>query len=132
MKFNIDIDRLRLRLSEAELEQILAHGRIDQTWNCPDGTTSHCVLTLDTLESSSRCQGNLMRLEVTLPREAFAAFAAERPRRDGFAFSHGATSISVDIDVRDSHRRLTGHTETTLRPVSHPVMNVDDCEPTSV
>ena len=132
MKLNIDIDRLRLRLSETELEQVLAHGRIDQTWNCPDGTTAHCTLTLDTLESSGRCQGDLMRLEVMLQRDAFAAFAAERPRRDGFTFSQGATSISVDIDVRDSRRRLTGRTETTPRPVTHPSMSVDDCDSTSV
>jgi hypothetical protein len=125
MKLNIDIDRLRLRLSEAELEQVLAHGRIDQMWNCPDGTTAHCALTLDTLESSNRCLGNLMRLEITLQREAFAAFAAERPRRDGFAFSQGKTSISVDIDVRDSHRLRTGRTETTSQPVSPPSMNLD-------
>ncbi|MBA2239243.1 MAG: hypothetical protein H0W24_11170 [Lysobacter sp.] len=131
LNIDIDIDNLRLRLSEAELEQLLENGRLAQTWICPDGTTSGCALALETAASSGRCEGNLTHLEVTLPREAFATFAAERPRRDGFTFSQGATRTSVEIDVRDSRKRRSGRTEATPRPDSHPSMSIDHDDPTS-
>lgn len=105
MKLQLDGIRIRLRLSEAELDALLADGHLDQSWTCADGSTAQCRLVLDPEGAGGRCAGNLMDLRVALPRAAFLAFAAERPRRDGFDFGAGAQAVTVEVDVRDSHRR---------------------------
>lgn len=105
MKLNIDTNRIRLRLSEDELEQLIDRGSIEQVWNCPDGSSAHCALRLKTDSESAFCGGNMQAMHIDLPRERFLAFAAERPRRDGFAFDQEDIRILIDIDVRDSHRR---------------------------
>jgi len=105
MKLQLDGSRLRLRLSEAELAALLADGRLDQAWACPDGASARCRLALDAGADGGRCTGNLMDLQVILPRDGFLAFAGERPRRDGFGFDAGALAVAVEVDVRDSHRQ---------------------------
>lgn len=105
MKLNLADDQLRLRMSESDLERLLLEGRIDQNWACPDGSTAHCALTLTAMAPVSHCEGNLMNLRIDLPRTDFLAFAAERPRRDGFHFDCAGIGISIEVDVRDSHRR---------------------------
>lgn len=104
MKMQIEGDRLRLRMSETELARLGEDGELRQGWPCPDGQQAHCVLELHGGATESRCEGNLMELRVMLPRTAFLAFAAECPRRDGFSFVHSAIRVSVEVDVRDSHR----------------------------
>lgn len=104
MKLQLDGTRIRLRLAEAELASLLASGRLDQAWTCPDGSAARCRLTLDAGTPVGQCAGDLMAMEVHLPREAFQAFAGERPRRDGFEFPHGPVTVAVEVDVRDSHR----------------------------
>ncbi len=105
MKLTVDNDRLRLRMSEVDLEKLLADGRIEQTWNCPNDTTAQCALMLAPEADADDCQGDLMQLRVALTRAAFLAFAAERPRRDGYVFTQNGLRIDVEVDVRDSHRR---------------------------
>ena len=68
------------------------------------GCLSYVVASDQADADAGDCEGDLMDLRVALPRDAFLAFAAERPRRDGFAFACGPLQIVVEVDVRDSHR----------------------------
>jgi hypothetical protein len=104
MKLQLDGSRIRLRLAEAELAALLAEGLLDQAWPCPDGGAARCRLSLAAEATAGRCAGNLMDLQVVLPDAPFRAFADERPRRDGFGFACGPVGVSVEVDVRDSHR----------------------------
>ncbi len=104
MKLQIAAGQLRLRLSEEELALLAADGMFRHAVPCPDSGIALCRLTLEPDADAGRCDGNLMDLQVVLPRDAFLAFAAERPRRDGFAFACGPLRIVVEVDVRDSHR----------------------------
>lgn len=104
MKLQVAAGQLRLRLSEEELALLAADDNFHHAVPCPDGSTAHCRLALQADADAGHCEGNLMHLRVALPREAFLAFAAERPRRDGFAFACGTLRIIVEVDVRDSHR----------------------------
>jgi hypothetical protein len=104
MKLQIAAGQLRLRLSEEELALLAADGSFHHAVPCPDGATAHCRLTLQVDTEAGQCEGDLMDLRVVLPRDAFLAFAAERPRRDGFVFACGPLRIVVEVDVRDSHR----------------------------
>lgn len=105
MKLNVDTSRLRLRLSEDELGRLIKQGSIEQIWSCPDGSSARCVLRLMPSHDAAFCGGNMQALDVRLPHQDFVAFAAERPRRDGFTFVQGDIRVSVEVDVRDSHRR---------------------------
>jgi hypothetical protein len=104
MKLQVDGDQLRLRLTEAELARLGVDGELEQAVPCPDGTAVRYRLRLLETAATAACAGNLMDLLVVLPRGAFLAFAAERPRRDGFAFACGPLRVTVEVDVRDSHR----------------------------
>lgn len=105
MKLTVDEDRLRLRMSEVDLEKLIADERVEHTWNCPNGTAAQFELMLTPEADADDCQGDLMQLRVALRRGAFLSFAAERPRRDGYVFSKNGLRIDVEVDVRDSHRR---------------------------
>ena len=110
MKLQVAASQLRLRLSEEELALLTADGSFHHAVPCPDGSTAHCRLTLQADADAGQCEGDLMDLRVVLPREEFLAFAAERPRRDGFGFACGPLQVTVQVDVRDSHRmRQAGH-----------------------
>ena len=110
MKLQLDGREIRLRLSEAELARLEADGAVQQAWPCPDGSDARCVLALLADPAEPRCMGQLGDLRVEVPRTAFLAFAAERPRRDGFGFACGPLQVTVQVDVRDSHRmRQAGH-----------------------
>jgi hypothetical protein len=110
MKLQIEEGRLRLRLTEAQLDTLLRDSRVDASLPCPSGERAHRVLVLDTGLTAATCDGDLMDLRIGLPRAGFEAFASERPRRDGFVFTAGAVEITVEVDVRDSRRRqLTGN-----------------------
>ena len=104
MKLQVAASQLRLRLSEEELALLTADGSFQHVMPCPDGSTARCRLTLRAETDTGQCEGDLMDLQVILPHDAFLAFVAARPRRDGFAFFCGALDITVDVDVRDSHR----------------------------
>ena len=104
MKLQVAAGQLRLRLSEEELALLTAGGSFHHAVPCPDGSNACCRLTLRAAADAGDCEGDLMDLRVALPRDAFLAFAAERPRRDGFAFACGPLRIVVEVDVRDSHR----------------------------
>lgn len=104
MKLQVAASQLRLRLSEEELASLGADGSFHHAVPCPDGSNACCRLTLRADADAGDCEGDLMDLRVALPRDAFLAFAAGRPRRDGFALDCGPLRIVVEVDVRDSHR----------------------------
>ena len=116
MKLQVDGAQLRLRLSEAELAMLSRQGSLAHAMPCPDGSTAHCRLVLRAEAESGRCHGHLMDLRVDLPRDAFLAFAAERPRRDGFGFYCGSLMVTVEVDVRDSHRIRRAEATSRLPP----------------
>lgn len=107
MKLQVDAGALRLRLSEAELARLIADGVFEQAVDCPDGSSARCRLSLQDGLAEGRCEGHLMDLRVALPQTDFLAFAGARPRRDGYGFACGPLRVSVEVDVRDSHRRRT-------------------------
>lgn len=106
MKLQIDGPHLRLRLSEEQLAALLGEGRLTSSLRCPSGERATRVLVLDETLTAPACAGDLMDLRVLLPRGAFAAFAAERPRRDGFTFASDGIEISIEVDVRDSRKAM--------------------------
>ena len=105
MKLQIDETLLRLRLSEDQLATLIGDGRLAAGVRCPSGERASRVIVLEEALATPACVGDLMDLRLRLPRAAFAAFAAERPRRDGYSFSSAGLDISVEVDVRDSRRR---------------------------
>jgi hypothetical protein len=110
MKLQIEEDRLRLRLTESQLDTLLREGRWEASLPCPTGERAHRVLVLDSGLAAATFDGDLMDLRIGLPRGEFESFAAERPRRDGFTFTAGVLEITVEVDVRDSRRRqLSGN-----------------------
>lgn len=113
MKLQLDGNRIRLRLSETELAALVEAGALAQAWPCADGGNARCRLELGADASSGHCVGDLMDMRVSLPRAAFLAFAAERPRRDGFGFACGQVAVDVEIDVRDSRRKRRPDAEST-------------------
>lgn len=105
MKLQIDADRLRFRLSEDQLDLLRRDGRLVATLVCPTGERANRVIVLEDGLVQAICDGDLMDLRVRLPRLGFEAFAAERPRRDGFSFTTERLAIDVEVDVRDSRRK---------------------------
>lgn len=109
MKTQIEQQRVRLRIGEHELGRLLAAEAIDNITALAPGIVLHWRLALADIDAPElRIAHDIYR--VRLPREAFEAFAHARPRRDGTSFEWADTGdapleISVEIDVRDSHRR---------------------------
>jgi|CXWL01.1.fsa_nt_gi hypothetical protein len=107
MKLQLQGQQVRLRLSEADLAQLLANGRCtDSTWLSANSWWRRTLRLVDA-QASFTHEGNAW--EFALPRQAFEAFASERPRRDGYraALAGGsghAIELSVEVDVRDSRK----------------------------
>ena len=113
MKFQLCAQRMRLRIDETELDRLLHEGVAeDTTVFAPEQRYSR-RLRLDEIdgpELRSELRPADAALTVVLPRSQFEAFAAARPRRDGFEFEWQAVGadplrVVVEIDVRDSHRQ---------------------------
>ena len=112
MKCRLAAQSLRLRIDEDELERLLREGAIEDTTAFAPGVHWRRRLRLDAIDAPT-LHHDAAALTVTLPRGAFEAFAAERPRRDGIDFvwpvpGEAPLRIGVEIDVRDSHRRARG------------------------
>lgn len=105
MKLQVDSQTLRFRLSEAELAGLLRGGSCEDGLRLGDGRVALRAVHLVDDSVAPDLSGDLMDLRATLPRAGFQAFAVERPRRDGFSFTATCgVAVSVEIDVRDSHR----------------------------
>lgn len=106
MKLQLDGNNLRVRLSEDQLAVLLRDGRLASSFPCPNGESAGRVLILEADAAAPACEGDLLDLRLRLPRETFLAFVSERPRRDGFSFTAKGVEFRVEIDLRDSRRRL--------------------------
>lgn len=109
MKLQIQAHSLRLRLGEDELARLLdGHALIGHTatplgpiaWRLALGPAA----AFDGTGPADWC--------LHVPEAEFRAFAAERPRRDGFALAFhvadegaSALEVSVEVDVRESRRK---------------------------
>jgi hypothetical protein len=106
MKLQIDGPRLRLRLAEDELARLLRDRHLEAHLPCPNGGQARRAIVLEDGLAEANCDGDLMDLRVRLPLAAFLGFTAERPRRDGFSFAIHALEVSIEVDVRDSRKRM--------------------------
>lgn len=109
MKVQLDGQSMRLRIGEDELARLLGGDAVDAATSLSPLVVLHWRLLLCDIEVPSLIVGPDM-VRVRLPREDFAAFASARPRRDGLHFDWTDTcadplQVTVEIDVRDSHRR---------------------------
>lgn len=109
MKIQLDGQSLRLRIGEDELARLLGGEAVDTATALSPQVVLRWRLLLCDIEVPGLLSGPDV-LRVRLPREDFAAFANARPRRDGLHFHWTDTGadplqVSVEIDVRDSHRR---------------------------
>ena len=109
MKMQIDGQSVRLRINEAEWGHLHATGEVEDSTRFSSTFEQLRRLRLGDLDIPM-IESSPGLFSVVLPRAGFEAFAAERPRRDGFAFEWietgaGALSVSIEIDVRDSHRQ---------------------------
>lgn len=106
MKLKLEDQSACIRLGEAELDLLLAGEALCACTATPFGTWRwQLVLGQDQLLDLASGAWTL-----TLPGESFRAFAAERPRRDGFALALAVANaaplqLSVEVDVRESRRR---------------------------
>lgn len=109
MKVQLEGQTMRLRIVEDELARLLDGDAVDAATSLSPQVVLHWRLLLCNIEAPSLIAGPDV-LRVRLPRDDFAAFASARPRRDGLHFDWIDTGtdplrVSVEIDVRDSHRR---------------------------
>lgn len=109
MKIQLDGQTLRMRIGEDELARLLGGETVDAaTTLSPQVVLRWRLLLCDSETPNLIVAPDVLR--VRLPGEAFAAFASARPRRDGLHFDWTDTGaeplqVTVEIDVRDSHRR---------------------------
>jgi hypothetical protein len=113
MKIQLDGQSLRLRIGEDELARLLGGDTVDAATALSSQLVLRWRLLLCDIEAPNLIAGPDV-LRVRLPREDFVAFASARPRRDGLHFEWAETGadplrVSVEIDVRDSHRRGVRH-----------------------
>ncbi len=109
MKIQLDGQSLRLRIGEDELAHLLGGGNVGTETALSPQTLLRWRLQLYDIAAPSLV-ADAGVLCVRLPRVAFEAFASARPRRDGLDFDWADTGtgplrVTVEIDVRDSHRR---------------------------
>lgn len=109
MKIQLDGQSLRLRIGEDELARLLGGEAVDAATALAPQLVLRWRLLLCDIEAPILIAGPDV-LRVRLPREDFVAFANARPRRDGLHFEWADTGagplrVTVEIDVRDSHRR---------------------------
>ncbi len=103
---------VRIRIDENELERLLSGDVLTDTTRFSAEYAHTRRLRLNA-SSDARFDGTGEYLAVSLPRSAFAAFAAERPRRDAYRFVDASAPdcppivFDIDIDVRDSRRTLS-------------------------
>lgn len=109
MKIQLDGQSLRLRIGEDELARLLGGDTVDAATSLSARIALRWRLQLSAIEAPVLL-ADADVLCVRLSRDAFEAFASDRPRRDGLHFHWADTGadplqVTVEIDVRDSHRR---------------------------
>lgn len=112
MRVQMQGQTVRLRLQEAELEQLLEGGEVGNRTRLPDGSARVQRISLSS-RLAWRCADD--GWHATLPATDVRAYSRRLPSREGLRFvfevGDGAQlELLFDVDVRDSTRkRLGGH-----------------------
>ncbi len=107
MKLQLEGQSARIRLGEAELDRLLADEPLAEHVKTPLGVWEWRTVLGDGASLTCEAPGRWL---LTIPGSGFRAFAAERPRRDGFAMDlavpdAGPLQVRIEVDVRESRRR---------------------------
>lgn len=110
MKLQIDGQKLRVRIDEAELVRLL-DGQVlqSETWFA-DAFSIQVAITAGEGDTAS-LTGDASAWRLAIPATALAQHATRLPSRDGLHFSlpgqtpAAALELLFDVDVRDSVRR---------------------------
>ncbi|MGE8278895.1 MAG: DUF7009 family protein [Stenotrophomonas sp.] len=108
MKIQIQSQRVRLRIDENELANLLAGEAVESRTRMGDLGELVYVLRLHAAAEAS-VVGTLSATEFHLPRQDIVALQARLPCRDGLSFDIPAPlqdlQLQFDVDVRDSVRQ---------------------------
>lgn len=110
MKLQIEGQKLRVRIDEDELAQLLAGQPLTSRTVFAQAFSLGCTLTLVAADHAS-FTGQPDHWQIALPEPAVRDLAARLPSREGIAFvlagqSEGdALELLFDVDVRDSVRK---------------------------
>lgn len=109
MKLQIEGQRLRFRVDEAELARLLAgESVVDQT-RLGESQMLRRRIVLGDIDMAHLAWGK-DEIHLDLPQDAVRSYATSLPRRDALSFALGAdataTALAIDfeVDVRDSVR----------------------------
>lgn len=107
MKLQLEGQSARIRLGEAELDRLLAGEPQAEDVKTPLGVWGWRAVLGNGASLTCEAPGRWL---LTIPGSEFRAFAAERPRRDGFVMDlavpdAGPLQVSIEVDVRESRRR---------------------------
>lgn len=110
MKLQIESQRLRFRVDEAELARLLAgESVVDQTRIADSQSVGRRIALGPFAEVQLTWGEEEIRLD--LPQDAVRSYADSLPRRDALSFTLGVgtdapvLSIDFEVDVRDSVRQ---------------------------
>ena len=110
MKLQIEGQRLRFRVDEAELARLLAgESVVDQT-QLDESQILRRRIVLRDIDMAHLAWGK-DEIHLDLPQDAVRTYATSLPRRDALSFTLGAditaTALAIDfeVDVRDSVRQ---------------------------
>lgn len=111
MKLQFEGQRLRVRIDEDELANLLAGGAVHAGTRVANAFDINCTLSLSE-NGGARIDGAAGDWSIHLPQAPVRELATRLPTRDGLSFevvSRDAArtlSLQFDVDVRDSARRL--------------------------
>lgn len=112
MKVQLQGQRIRLRIQEAELEHLFDGGEVENRTRYPDGRVKVQRVSLSSRLAWQRTHDGWF---ITLPAAEVRAYSKRLPTREGLRFTFDADDgteleLLFDVDVRDSARtRLSGH-----------------------
>jgi hypothetical protein len=110
MKLQIEGQKLRVRIGEDELAQLLAGQPLTSRTVFAQAFSLDCTLTLTATDHASFA-GQPDHWQIALPESAVRDLAARLPAREGIGFvlagpdEGEALELLFDVDVRDSVRK---------------------------
>lgn len=108
MKFQLQDDNLRLRLSEAEFARLLAGDTVENCSSLPTGCLRQALLG-DAGATSAELLGKPDNFLLRVPLDLLREYQCRLPCREGLALQLALEAgerlaISIEVDVRDSVR----------------------------
>ena len=110
MKLQIEGQRLRFRVDEAELARLLAGESVVDHTHVSESQMLRRRIVLGQIATAQLAWAT-EEIRLDLPQEVVHAFAESLPRRDALTFTLGADAnadalkIDFEVDVRDSVRQ---------------------------